>query len=114
MHAVLASFVAWALAELIKNLIPSMRPFAVNSGPIFTLTMPTDNAFPSGHTATAFGLAVAIWFHNRKIGYLFIIGAMLVGIGRVLANVHFPIDITVGSVIGIIVAYILKKVHFTA
>ena len=114
LHAIFASFVAWVIAEIIKNLIPSTRPFTINSNPIFTLTIPTDNAFPSGHTATAFGLAVAIWFHNKKLGVLFIIGAMLVGVGRVLANVHFPIDITAGSLVGIFVAYLLKKVHFSA
>ncbi len=113
-HAVLASFVAWAVAEIIKNLLPSMRPFSVNGGPIFTLTVPGDNAFPSGHTALAFGLAMGIWLHDKKTGYFFVIGAMLVGIGRILANVHFPLDITGGSLIGIITAFILKKIHFTA
>ncbi|MGD0523462.1 MAG: phosphatase PAP2 family protein [Candidatus Microgenomates bacterium] len=114
LHAILASFVAWGISEMIKNLLPSMRPFNINNGPIYTLTKPFDNAFPSGHAAAAFGLAMAIWFHNRKVGLVFLIGAMLVGVGRVLANVHFPIDITVGSLIGILVAYVLRRIHFTS
>lgn len=114
LHAFLASFVAWGVSEMIKSLLPSIRPFNINNGPIFTLTTPGDNAFPSGHAAAAFGLAMALWLHSKKVGILFLIGAMLVGIGRVLANVHFPLDITGGSLIGISVAFILKKVHFTA
>lgn len=113
-HALLASFIAWGIAEIIKTLLPSMRPFNINNGPVFTLTVPGDNAFPSGHTAAVFGLAFALWLRDKKIGYSFLIGAMLVGIGRILANVHFPLDVTGGSVIGIITAFILKKIHFTA
>lgn len=114
LHALMASFVAWGIAEMIKSLLPSMRPFNINNGPVFTLTVPGDNAFPSGHTAAVFGLAMAVWLHDKKIGYSFLIGAMLVGIGRILANVHFPLDITGGSLIGILTAFILKKIHFTA
>ena len=113
-HALLASLIAWGMAELIKRVLPSMRPFSLNHGPVFTLTLPQDNAFPSGHAAAVFGLALGIWFHNKKLGFVFIVGAMLVGIGRVLANVHTPLDITGGSLIGISVAYLLKKFHFTA
>lgn len=113
-HAFLASFIAWGLAELIKRVLPSMRPFSFNHGPVFTLTVPGDSAFPSGHAAAAFGFALGTWFHNKKLGLVLLLGAMLVGIGRVLANVHTPLDITGGSLIGISVAYLLKKFHFTA
>lgn len=110
-HALLATFIAWAISESIKYLFPTLRPFAVNGGKIDVLIKPFDGAFPSGHTAESFALAVTIFMHDKKIGSLFLIGALLVGVARVLANVHYPVDIVGGAFLGTIVAVIIEKVH---
>ncbi len=58
-----------------------------------------DNAgFPSDHTLFAFAIAFAVWFEARKktlAGILFLL-AFLVGVGRVLALVHTPLDVAGG------------------
>ena len=77
-----------------------------------TLTKPLDPAFPSSHTAMAFALAITIWFHDRKVGILFLILASLIAWARVTANVHYPIDIFAGALIGIITAIVIEKPHF--
>lgn len=110
-HALLATTVAWLIAEGVKLLIPTMRPFSINGSAIYTFTLPTDGAFPSAHTATAFALAVTIWLHDRKVGWLYLGAALLVGWARVLANVHWPQDILGGIILGIIVAFVVEKVH---
>jgi membrane-associated phospholipid phosphatase len=54
-----------------------------------------------------------MFFVDRRIGYLFSIVALLVGISRVASGVHFPIDILVGYIAGIIISlffnYLFKK-----
>lgn len=112
LHALLASFIAWALAEILKQVFHTPRPYDLNHLATFTATLPTDPGFPSGHAAMAFGLAVTIWLHDRKIGVLFIVMAALVAWGRVLANVHYPIDVVGGALIGITVAYIVERFHY--
>lgn len=112
LHALFASVAAWLLSELIKSLVPTVRPFLINGQPVETLTLPFDGAFPSAHTATAFALAVTIWFHDRKIGWIYLILALCVGLSRILANVHFPQDIFGGMVLGTIIAFIFEKVNF--
>lgn len=111
LHALVASLVAWVIAQVIKKIIPIARPFAVNGGEILTLTLPSDNAFPSGHAALAFALATTIWLHDRKIGWLYLILAAVVGAARVLANVHYPVDILGGSMVGILTSFAVERLH---
>ena len=79
-----------------------------------TLFLETGYAFPSGHTAVAAAIAFAIFFINKKIGYLFMSFALLIGLARIVAGVHFPVDILGGVVLGggvsWFVAFFLKKI----
>jgi len=111
LHAFLAATFAWLVAEMLKTLIPSTRPFALNGYSPLTFTVPTDNSFPSSHEALSFAMASSIWLHDKKLGTAFVIGAILVGAGRVLANVHFVSDIVAGAGIGIIIALAVFKLH---
>jgi undecaprenyl-diphosphatase len=110
-HGLLASFIAWTFAEILKRVFMSPRPFDLNGLQTLTLTSPLDPGFPSAHAAVAFALSITIWLHDKKVGALFLILAVLVGWARVAANVHFPIDIIGGTIIGTVVAIAVEKVH---
>ncbi len=109
-RALLASFVAWSLSQIIKSLVPTLRPFELNNVPPLTITIPTDAAFPSGHTASAFGLATSVYAQHKKAGLAFIIAAIAIGTGRVLGNVHYVLDIVGGAFLGVSAALVLTKV----
>lgn len=111
-HAVFAAVLAWTIAELIKTVFPTLRPFQANGLIPLTLTIPGDGAFPSGHTAMAFALSITILKHDRKVGILYLIMAGLVGIARIMAYVHYPIDIIGGAVIGTIISGLTSGKHF--
>ena len=111
LHALLASLIAWGLTEMIKGLFPIARPFQLNGHLPLTLTTPQDGSFPSSHAAAAFGLAVAVWLHDKKSGTIFILSAFFVGLGRVLGNVHSTLDILGGAAIGSMTAFILERLH---
>ena len=110
-HAFFASFIAWLISETIKIFFPTLRPFLLNGQNPLTLTTPSDGAFPSSHTALAFALGVTIFMHDKKYGSLYLLGAILIGVARVVANVHYPIDILAGAFVGTLVAVIVEKVH---
>ncbi|MDN5204948.1 phosphatase PAP2 family protein [Fulvivirgaceae bacterium BMA10] len=62
-------------------------------------------SFPSGHTATAFAIALffTIIFHKNKLLSLpLFIAAVLVGFSRVYLSQHFFIDIYFGAFVGVI------------
>jgi len=111
-HAIFASLVALIIAILIKHFFPTPRPFIINGEDIDVFMRPDNAAFPSQHTIVAFAIAVTIFLHDRKVGWWFLISALVIGAARVIANVHYPVDIIGGAFLGTIVSVIVEKVHF--
>lgn len=111
-HALFASLIAWTITGIIKYFFPSFRPFQAEGLIPLTLTVPWDSTFPSGHTALAFALSVTILKHDKKVGILYLIMAGLVGIARIMAHVHYPIDIIVGALIGTVTSILTSSKHF--
>jgi undecaprenyl-diphosphatase len=104
-----SSVLAWFFAYILKFLFHTPRPF--NMFPeITSLFRETGYAFPSGHATFFMALAVALFFLDKKAGYVFIFFAVLIGIARIIAGVHFPIDILGGFVLGFAIAFFLKNV----
>ena len=110
-HAFLTIFITWGLTLMMKELIPTLRPFQAGGGLPMTLTIPYDSSFPSTHAAIAFALAVSVWLHDKKVGSIFLLCAFLVGWGRIASNVHYFGDVLVGAGIGITVSYVTEKLH---
>ena len=110
-HALIAVFIAWLTTFLIKDFFPRNRPFVNDNMRPITLTIPKDPSFPSTHTAVAFALATTIYLHDKKVGRIFLVEALLVAVARVLADVHYPIDVTVGAFLGVFIAWSLSKIH---
>ena len=96
---------AWFTAKILKSLIHTPRPFEVFSE-VQSLFTETGYAFPSGHTAGAFAIAFALFFLHKKTGYIFMFFALLIGLSRISAGVHFPIDILGGFILGALIAYL--------
>jgi len=69
----------------------------------------SSNSFPSGHTATAFTVAVLLSLIIRKssVTGILMVMAILVGISRVYLLQHFFIDIYFGSMIGFLIGLIV-------
>lgn len=72
-------------------------------------------SFPSGHTASAFALAVFLMLAlpNRLWRIVVLILACLVGYSRIYLSQHFPLDVWAGAMIGtfsgVIVFWRMKK-----
>jgi len=67
-------------------------------------------SFPSNHAANICFISffLSYIYYNRK--KYFIMLAILVSISRVYIGVHYPFDIIVGGLIGIIVGYLVIKI----
>ncbi len=57
-------------------------------------------SLPSGHTATAAGLAIGLSFMYPRGALLFGVFAVAAGLQRVAAGAHFPSDVAAGAAVG--------------
>ena len=65
-----------------------------------------DFSFPSGHTIASFAAATAILLHNRKLGIVAMILAVLISFSRLYLYVHYPTDVLTSVVLGFAIAFL--------
>lgn len=71
-----------------------------------------DNSFPSGHGIFAGASALAAFFYLcRPIAWTLLVTGLFMVLSRVLAGIHYPGDILVGYIIGLMGAYIVYRVR---
>ena len=101
---------AWCLAQVLKLLIHTERPF-LSLLNVHNLVTESGYSFPSGHATFFMALAFSIFFSHKKAGYWFMFFALLIGLARIIAGVHFPIDILGGFILGAGTAYLVRFLY---
>jgi membrane-associated phospholipid phosphatase len=103
------------IVQIIKNIFPMPRPRTLLGDEhyhyfIDGLTQVGNASFPSGHTATAFGMAtiLAILGKDKRWNLLYLVAALMVGWSRIYLGQHFLQDVIVGSLIGVISALLVN------
>jgi len=108
------------LAQLLKRVVypDELRPISYLSEifPVHVVegvTMRKVHSFPSGHTTTAFAMALIMaYIINRKTwSVLLLLLASLAGYSRVYLAQHFPTDIFAGMCIGIVSAILSLLIY---
>ncbi|MBL4677523.1 MAG: phosphatase PAP2 family protein [Mucilaginibacter sp.] len=66
------------------------------------------HSFPSGHTVTAFSMAMVVTYlvKNKNWGFAMLVFAMMVGYSRMYLSQHFFEDVMAGSAIGVFVTLV--------
>jgi membrane-associated phospholipid phosphatase len=100
---------AWSVSKILKLLIQSPRPFDAYTN-VQNLVVENGYGFPSGHSTFFMALAVSMLLIHKRVGYVFFVLAILIGIARIFAGVHFPGDIIGGFALGAGIAYLIKNV----
>jgi undecaprenyl-diphosphatase len=88
----------------LKRIFRRRRPCAIEPHCWATLLPPDQFSFPSGHTITAFAVALSLahFYPDLAIGLLFC--AISVAASRVLLGMHFLSDVVAGAAIGTVLA----------
>lgn len=90
----------------LKRLTGRRRPCEIQPHCWATLLPPDQFSFPSGHTMTAFAVAVplSLFYPTLSIGLLFC--ALSIAMSRILLGMHFLSDVLAGAFIGTGLGYI--------
>ena len=112
---VFVSLVAGVVARFIVGTIIRFlwfkeRPFVVLHLIPLIDKDPSEASFPSGHMLFLFAISTVIYLYNKKIGWGFYIASAIIGIARIYVRVHWPVDIFMGAIIGIIMGFLTNKV----
>lgn len=95
---------AYIVSDLIlKPLVDRARPYEVADFELIVAAA-TTSSFPSGHVASSFAAATALFIYNKKAGAAAAAFACLVGVSRMYLYLHWPTDVLAGAIIGIAVA----------
>ncbi len=118
LYPVIVCLTAGVVANGLKFVFTRIRPHADtnltaldNWLPLFSgrFLDATHRSFPSGHSATAVGLAIGLSVVYPRGKYLFAIFAVLACLQRIFSASHFPSDVLAGIVIALLSSLILDQ-----
>lgn len=93
---------------ILKDLIARPRPCHIDQTVELLISRPSSFSCPSTHSGWAFAAAISIFLYNKKFGIPVSIMAFLVAFSRLYLFVHFPSDVLLGIVLGIVFAILAK------
>lgn len=122
---VLLLFITIALSDqisssLIKEAVGRIRPCHFLDDVNLLVPCGGGKSFPSSHAVNNFSAALVLSFFYREYKWIFFSIAALMAFSRVYVGVHYPFDVIVGAIIGLLIAFsiiliyksIAKKVKF--
>jgi undecaprenyl-diphosphatase len=102
----LSSALSVVLFSQLKRVTGRRRPCQIEPHCWATLLPPDQFSFPSGHTMTAFAVAIplSMFYPTLSIGLLFC--ALSIAMSRILLGMHFLSDVVAGALIGTALGYL--------
>ncbi len=110
LYAVAASGI---IANILKFAIGKARP-GEKLGNWHMIPFSTANdfhSFPSGHTTTSFAMAWVLSVFYPRMTPVFFGTAVLIGLGRITGESHFPSDVMGGALLGMAAGWLTVKYY---
>ncbi|MGB3343350.1 MAG: phosphatase PAP2 family protein [Aequorivita sp.] len=108
------SAVTLVFTVLVKDYVARLRPNNVEAlGQLIRiLQTPTNFSFFSGHASSSFAITTFVVLVLRKFTrwiYLAYLWPLIFALSRIYVGVHYPSDIFVGALVGIVIAYLFYR-----
>ena len=101
------------LNNAIKDIFKMKRPIGEEGIRTLREQTATGYSFPSGHTqsASSFYGSMAIYLKNRVMYIIATVMIILIGFSRLYLGVHYPKDVIVGGILGVLTSLICYKLY---
>ncbi|MFQ5661897.1 MAG: phosphatase PAP2 family protein [Candidatus Paceibacteria bacterium] len=106
---IIVALFAWGIAKAIKFFYFSPRPFEALQNVNLLFEHGGGDSMPSGHATFYSALATSFYFYHKYLAIIYIIGAILIGLSRIIAGIHWPLDILAGYALGGLIGYIAYR-----
>jgi membrane-associated phospholipid phosphatase len=113
-----SAMIGFLCNSIIQTIFEKQRPelYISNKSQLILSHLPTD-PFPSDHATVSAAIAtatllIAYQTNNRflqRVGWFFAIASLSMGVSRVWVAVHWPTDVMMGWLCGIVVAFLVVK-----
>ena len=107
--AVTATAIGILLFLWLKRFAARRRPCHIEPHCWATLLPPDQFSFPSGHTISAFAMAVSIGSFYPGLLALLLFLAISIGVSRIALGMHFLSDVIAGAAIGSLLGYLCSQ-----
>ncbi len=101
--------IAVLISEAISAIYTRQRPFAADSKVTLLVPHSADGGMPSHHVVFMMALVASIYFYQRGFAALLAGLTLATGVARVVAGIHYPSDILVGAILGIVIVYVYRR-----
>lgn len=102
LRVILTPSISFVLVSLFRRYVNAPRPYEVTDKVPLIKKDTQGKSFPSRHVFSAFVIATTIYFIYSPLGVVLMLAGCTLAVLRVIGGVHFPRDVIVGAVIGIL------------
>lgn len=98
---------------VVKNIVKRPRPFSTGKVTCVRPETATGYSFPSGHTQnfSTWSTVVAVRSKRWWVAGLAVIGILLVAFSRMYLGAHYPTDVLVGALLGVLISIVGNVVY---
>ncbi len=100
----------YLIVNSLRYFFPRERPFEVLDEINLILPLKDSASLPSGHAAFLFAVSVVVFYHHKRVGIALLSLSLVSVLSRVLAGVHFFLDIISGLLVGVIAGVVVSEI----
>jgi undecaprenyl-diphosphatase len=104
-----AAALAYVVNFVIHHIYDRARPYEAHAIR-HPWSMSTDASFPSDHASLSFAIAFAVLAFDTVAGVVFLVLAVIIGVGRLFIGAHYPSDVLASVAIGLVAALVVLRV----
>lgn len=102
MQTILVPAITFVILSIFRDRYNAKRPYEVLDIQPIIIKHTRGHSFPSRHVFSCFVIAMTFLWLNPPVGAVFLLMGVILCFCRVIGGVHFPRDVIVGALVGVL------------